>query len=47
MNRWCETNDVIYISNEELFEFRSGEVDSGSYITRAMGFKTARRKCEG
>ena len=28
----CETNDVTYISNEELFEFRSVEVDSGSYV---------------
>ena len=32
MKKWCETNNMTFINNEELFEFRSGEVDTGSYI---------------
>ena len=32
MSKWCDTNTVDFINNEDLFEFRSGEVDKGSYI---------------
>ena len=32
MMHWCQANDVHYVENESLFEFRTGEVDVGSYI---------------
>ena len=32
MKRWCATNGMKFVNNEEMFEFRSGEVDCGSYI---------------
>jgi lysophospholipase L1-like esterase len=32
MKRWCNTNDVKYIDNEDLFEYRSGDVDNTSYV---------------
>ena len=32
MKNWCDANNMDFINNEEMFEFRSGEVDSGSYI---------------
>ena len=32
MKKWCDANEMTYINNEELFEFRSGEVDCQSYV---------------
>ena len=31
MDKWCKTNGMDFINNEEMFEFKSGEVDKGSY----------------
>ena len=32
MDKWCKTNGMDFINNEEMFEFKSGEVDKGSYV---------------
>jgi hypothetical protein len=32
MNEWCSANHIDFIDNENLFEFKSGDVDCGSYI---------------
>ena len=32
MKKWCETKRVKYVVNEELFEYKSGDVDCSSYI---------------
>ena len=32
MKEWCTANNMNFVDNEGLFEFKSGDVDSGSYI---------------
>ena len=32
MKEWCTTNNIKYVENEQLFEFRNGDIDEGSYI---------------
>ena len=32
MSKWCETNGMDYINNEEMFEFRSGDIDKSFYV---------------
>ena len=32
MNKWCKANSVEFIDNESMFEFKTGEVDTSSYI---------------
>ena len=32
MKQWCDTNDMTFISNEEMFEYKSGDVDTESYV---------------
>ena len=32
MKKCCDTNNICFIENESLFEYRSGEVDVTSYI---------------
>ena len=32
MKQWCETNNMDFVNNEELFEYKTGEVDRSSYI---------------
>ena len=32
MKEWCTTNNIKYVENEQLFEFRNGNIDEGSYI---------------
>ena len=32
MKQWCDTNDMTFINNEEMFEYKSGDVDTESYV---------------
>jgi lysophospholipase L1-like esterase len=32
MNKWCKANNIDFIDNEMLYEFKTGEVDVSSYI---------------
>ena len=32
MKKWCQVNNVSFIDNETLFEYRSGEVDTSSFV---------------
>ena len=32
MRKWCQANSMSDVNNDDPFEFRSGEVDCGSYV---------------
>ena len=32
MKQWCDTNDMTFINNEEMFEYKSGDVYTESYV---------------